>query len=171
MRNLLPMSSAHSLCSTPPTWSCATRERIEALLDEALGWTGNGLCDGSESGSGRVDFISLVVDTQAAVETIVTTLRNEKLLAQCSPQVLQEKRTTPCSGPRITWGRSCWRALASVAHPKLILWGTGRSQIERRTTRYWRKFAPSRFAINPMPRTVRYCSSCHNYIVAPRPHC
>ncbi len=53
----------------------ATRERIEALLDEALGWTGNGLCDGSESGSGRVDFLCAVVDTQAAVETIVTKLR------------------------------------------------------------------------------------------------
>ena len=58
----------------------AARERIEALLDEALGWTGNGLCDGSESGSGRVDLLCAVVDTQAAVETIVTTLRNEELL-------------------------------------------------------------------------------------------
>ena len=58
----------------------AKAHKIEGLLNECLGWTGNGHCDGNDIGSGSMNIYSVVVDPQLAVETIITELREQGLL-------------------------------------------------------------------------------------------
>jgi hypothetical protein len=54
--------------------------RIEDLFNECLGWTGNGMCDGNEIGSGSMTIFSIAVDPQLAVKTMIVELRKHKLL-------------------------------------------------------------------------------------------
>lgn len=56
------------------------RWRIESLLDDALGWLGNGFCDGGDAGSGTMNVFCYVIDRKAGVATIVETLRTNRLL-------------------------------------------------------------------------------------------
>ena len=56
------------------------RHRVENVLNECLGWTGNGHCDGGDIGSGSINAYSFVVDTGRAKETIVDALRSARLL-------------------------------------------------------------------------------------------
>jgi hypothetical protein len=56
------------------------REKVEAVLNECLGWTGNGHCDGGDIGSGTINAFSLVVDPHLAVAAVVPALRKAKLL-------------------------------------------------------------------------------------------
>lgn len=42
------------------------RHRLEARLDETLGWTGLGMCDGGSIGSGTMEVCSFVVDYEVA---------------------------------------------------------------------------------------------------------
>jgi predicted DNA-binding WGR domain protein len=58
----------------------AKRHRIEELLNECLGWTGNGHCDGGDIGSGTTNVFSFVVDPHLAAKTVVATLKKNKLL-------------------------------------------------------------------------------------------
>ena len=58
----------------------ATRERLEALIDEALGWTGNGTCDGVDANGQRVNILCAVLAPPPACETILAILREERLL-------------------------------------------------------------------------------------------
>jgi hypothetical protein len=57
------------------------RKHIDGMLDELLGWTGNGHCDGGDIGSGTINSFCFVVDPQLATEAIVAELRKENLLA------------------------------------------------------------------------------------------
>lgn len=52
------------------------RYELEDLLNECLGWTGNGHCDGGDIGSGTINAYSFVVDPRIAAETIVQTLKD-----------------------------------------------------------------------------------------------
>jgi hypothetical protein len=56
------------------------RWRIESLLDDALGWVGNGHCDGGDAGSGSMNVFCYVVDAKASAQTMVETLREHGLL-------------------------------------------------------------------------------------------
>jgi hypothetical protein len=56
------------------------RHRVEDLLNECLGWTGNGHCDGGQIGSGAIEVFSFVIDPIVAVSTIVEALRRRDLL-------------------------------------------------------------------------------------------
>lgn len=56
------------------------RWRIESLLDDALGWVGNGHCDGGDAGSGSMNVFCYVVDPAAGCRTMVETLREHGLL-------------------------------------------------------------------------------------------
>ena len=56
------------------------RHEIENLLNEVLGWTGNGNCDGGDIGSGTMNVCSLVVNPYLASQTIVEELRKNNLL-------------------------------------------------------------------------------------------
>ena len=53
---------------------------IENLLNEVLGWTGNGNCDGGDIGSGTMNVCSLVVNPYLASRSIVEELRKNNLL-------------------------------------------------------------------------------------------
>lgn len=46
------------------------RHRLEELLNEALGWTGLGACDGGSIGSGTMEVCSYVVDFDLAKSVI-----------------------------------------------------------------------------------------------------
>ena len=56
------------------------RHAVEELLNECLGWTGNGNCDGGDIGSGTMNVCSLVVDPYLASHTIIAELRENNLL-------------------------------------------------------------------------------------------
>ncbi|PQO45024.1 hypothetical protein [Blastopirellula marina] len=53
------------------------RYAVEELLNELLGWTGNGMCDGGDIGSGTMNLFSYVVDPQLACQAIVAELKKE----------------------------------------------------------------------------------------------
>jgi hypothetical protein len=56
------------------------RHKIEELLDECLAWTCNGFCDGGDIGSGSINIFCLVVDPAAAKDTLVSTLKKNRLV-------------------------------------------------------------------------------------------
>lgn len=56
------------------------RHRVENLLDECLGWTGNGHCDGGDIGSGTMNIFAYVVDPDVAAQTVLQTLETEHML-------------------------------------------------------------------------------------------
>lgn len=48
---------------------------VEGVLNECLGWTGNGHCDGHDIGSGSMNAFCLVLDPVKACEAAVSALR------------------------------------------------------------------------------------------------
>ena len=56
------------------------RHEIENIFNEALGWTGNGICDGGATGSGTMEIFSCVVDEEQALKTIRDALENRGFL-------------------------------------------------------------------------------------------
>ena len=56
------------------------RHAVENLLNEGLGWTGNGKCDGGDIGSGTMNVCSLVVNPYIASNTVIQELRKNNLL-------------------------------------------------------------------------------------------
>lgn len=56
------------------------RHEIEQLLNEVLGWTGNGNCDGGDIGSGTMNVCCLVVNPYLASQAIVEELRKSNHL-------------------------------------------------------------------------------------------
>lgn len=56
------------------------RYAVEDFMNEHLGWTGNGHCDGGDIGSGSFSIYCNVVDTKIAAQTTIEALRKEDLL-------------------------------------------------------------------------------------------
>ncbi len=56
------------------------RYHVEDILDECLGWTGNGHCDGGDIGSGTINAFAFVVAPKTACDTIVEELHGQDLL-------------------------------------------------------------------------------------------
>lgn len=56
------------------------RQNVEDIMNECLGWTGNGSCDGGDIGSGTANIFNLVVDVEKAIQTIIVELKNNDLL-------------------------------------------------------------------------------------------
>jgi predicted DNA-binding WGR domain protein len=54
------------------------RHELESRLDELLGWTGLGHCDGGSIGSGSMEVACLVVDVDIAKQVIATDLAGTK---------------------------------------------------------------------------------------------
>lgn len=50
------------------------RQAMQDLMDDALGWTGLGHCDGGSIGSGEMEVCCLVVDAEIAAPVIVKAL-------------------------------------------------------------------------------------------------
>jgi hypothetical protein len=56
------------------------RHKIEELMDECLGWTGLGHCDGGDIGSGTINIFCFVVDHEKALPVITEELKRNHLL-------------------------------------------------------------------------------------------
>ena len=56
------------------------RYAVEGILNESLGWTGNGHCDGGQMGSGSMEIFSYVIDPQIACKRVVRDLQNQGML-------------------------------------------------------------------------------------------
>lgn len=52
------------------------RHRLEERMNETLGWTGLGACDGGSIGSGTMEVCCFVVDFQTAKEIVAKDLEN-----------------------------------------------------------------------------------------------
>jgi hypothetical protein len=57
------------------------RHGVQDLLDDTLGWTGNGHCDGGDIGSGSINAYSFVVDPEKAAEAVIDALERDGMLA------------------------------------------------------------------------------------------
>ena len=57
------------------------RHKIEELMDECLGWTGLGHCDGGDIGGGDMNICCFVVDPTAAIAPIIKCLEENTYLA------------------------------------------------------------------------------------------
>jgi hypothetical protein len=57
-----------------------TRHEIESIFNECFGWTGNGMCDGGDIGSGMMNIFSYVVDPTIALRTMRNELSSRGLL-------------------------------------------------------------------------------------------
>ncbi|MED1303708.1 hypothetical protein BK704_22120 [[Bacillus thuringiensis] serovar konkukian] len=56
------------------------RNQVQEIMDEALGWSGNGHCDGGDIGSGTINIFTFVIDVDKALQTILDELENQQLL-------------------------------------------------------------------------------------------
>ena len=52
------------------------RHKLEERMNETLGWTGLGSCDGGSIGSGTMEVCNFVVDFETAKQVIVNDLKN-----------------------------------------------------------------------------------------------
>jgi predicted DNA-binding WGR domain protein len=57
------------------------RSQVESLLNERLGWTGLGHCDGGDIGSGTMNIFCFVVDIDKATQHVVNELKAHDLVA------------------------------------------------------------------------------------------
>ena len=56
------------------------RQQVQEIMDEALGWSGNGHCDGGDIGSGTINVFTFVIDVDEALQTTLEELKNQQLL-------------------------------------------------------------------------------------------
>ena len=56
------------------------RYLVEDAMNECLGWTGNGHCDGGDIGSGSINVFCFVVDPHLAVRAAIEDFRQRELL-------------------------------------------------------------------------------------------
>lgn len=57
------------------------RQQVEDLMNECLGWTGNGSSDGGDIGTGTTNVFNYVIDVEKALNTIIKELTEHNLLA------------------------------------------------------------------------------------------
>lgn len=57
------------------------RQQVEDLMNECLGWTGNGSSDGGDIGSGTTNVFNYVIDVEKALKTILEELTEHNLVA------------------------------------------------------------------------------------------
>jgi len=55
------------------------REEIRNILTEHLGWTGNGICDDAEIGSGEMSLFADVIDPYLATKTIIQEFKDKEV--------------------------------------------------------------------------------------------
>ncbi|MCJ8015210.1 WGR domain-containing protein [Paenibacillus sp. KQZ6P-2] len=66
------------------------RHFVEDLMNECLGWTGNGSCDGGDIGSGTANIINYVINVDEALRAIIEVLTNNNLLENVKIAYLNE---------------------------------------------------------------------------------
>jgi hypothetical protein len=55
------------------------RESVQSIINQALGWTGNGHSTDSDLGGGTINIFASVVDPQIATDTICKTFEENKI--------------------------------------------------------------------------------------------
>ncbi len=85
------------------------RHKVEKLMDECLGWTGLGHCDGGDIGSGDMNVCCFVINPSSAVAPILQCLKENDCL-EGAALVLE----TP-SGLNVLWPLE--REKADLLHP------------------------------------------------------
>jgi predicted DNA-binding WGR domain protein len=73
------------------------RHRVEEVMNECLGWTGLGHCDGGDIGSGTMNVFCFVVDTTLALQITVNELKARGLLEGAMIAVRTE------AGDKVAW--------------------------------------------------------------------
>lgn len=66
------------------------RQLVEELMNECLGWTGNGSSDGGDIGSGSTNVFNYVIDVPRALKTTLEELSNNHLLDNVKIAFLDE---------------------------------------------------------------------------------
>ncbi|MDA2175392.1 hypothetical protein [Bacillus cereus] len=56
------------------------RNQVQEIMDEALGWSGNGHCDGGDIGSGTINIFNFVIEVDKALQTTLEELENQRFL-------------------------------------------------------------------------------------------
>lgn len=60
------------------------RHHVEGVMNECLGWTGNGHCDGGDIGEGKANIFNYVIDLDSAINTIRAELTKLNMLEHCT---------------------------------------------------------------------------------------
>ncbi len=66
------------------------RHSVEDLMNECLGWTGNGACDGGDIGGGTANVFNYVLDVEEALKAILEVLTQNNLLENVRIAYLNE---------------------------------------------------------------------------------
>lgn len=77
--DLVALAVNYALTSWGSAEDLETRHYVEDLCNQALGWTGNGYCDGGDIGSRVMNIWCWVLDALAAVKTLSSELRTHGL--------------------------------------------------------------------------------------------
>jgi hypothetical protein len=115
------------------------RHALEERMNETLGWTGLGYCDGGSIGSGTMDVCCFVVDFKIAKRVIEKDLKNTEF-ADYS-RIFDERAGQPASAP--DRGREpAPPNLAMLMPPWLMYQGRDRQDAS------WRKGKPAAYLAN-----------------------
>ena len=75
------------------TWGTVTdieyREHVREIINEHLGWTGNGDCSDADIGSGTMSLYADVVNYTIAINTITNELKNKGIKKEYSFKVMK----------------------------------------------------------------------------------
>jgi hypothetical protein len=91
----IPLESQYTIAVTfkLDSWGTPThldrREEIRSILTEHLGWTGNGICDDGDIGSGEMTLYADVVDPYVGVKTIKQELKLKNVTDSCTFTIMQ----------------------------------------------------------------------------------
>lgn len=75
------------------------RHIVEHLMNECLGWTGNGFCDGGDIGSGTTNVVNYVINVKKALKTITKELSDNNLLNKVKIAYLDKDEEYVCLYP------------------------------------------------------------------------
>lgn len=90
-RNLEEISIEYQIDGFGTEGDLSKRHYIEDWMNDCLGWTGNGLCEGGDIGSGGMTIYCSVIDIEKAIETILAALDSEGYLEGAIIQHLDRK--------------------------------------------------------------------------------
>lgn len=68
------------------------REEIRSIVTEHLGWTGNGICDDGEIGSGEMTLFADVIDPYVAIKSITKEFQEKKIAEKPTFTILQGEK-------------------------------------------------------------------------------
>ena len=67
------------------------RERIRNILNEHLGWTGNGSCGDADIGSGEMTLFADVIKPEIAIKTIKNELKQNKITDEVFARITKNR--------------------------------------------------------------------------------